>query len=218
MRVSINNLTFAYFNKVILKDLSFNLKSGDFLLIHGKNGSGKSTFIRCLLKINKIHDNSIFLDDIDINHLKNFNNIGFVPQKTDFNYEFPITVSEVLTCAYLKKRDDFFYSIIEKLGISSFFKEDINNLSGGQIQRVFIARALLNKPKLLIMDEPTVGVDLENVNSLHQILKDLKEQDITIILISHDIDFCQDIATYTLTLKDNCEYTFKKAGEEYDFN
>lgn len=213
MRVSVNNLKFAYFNKIILKDISFNLKSGDFLLIHGKNGSGKSTLIKCLLKINKIPDGMIFLDDHDINHIKRFQYVGFVPQKTDFNYEFPITVSEILTCSYLKKRDDFFYSIIKSLEITDFFKENINNLSGGQLQRVFIARALLLKPKLLIMDEPTVGVDAENVKALHRILQDLKEQEITIILISHDKDFCNDIATYTLTLSDNCEYTFKKNGE-----
>lgn len=218
MRVSINNLSFAYFNKVVLKDLSFNLKSGDFLLIHGKNGSGKSTLIKCLLKINKIPDGMILLDDLDINHIKRFHHIGFVPQKTDFNYEFPITVSEILTCAYLKKRDDFFYSIIDSLEINDFFKENINNLSGGQLQRVFIARALLLKPKLLIMDEPTVGVDKENVKALHQILQNLKKQDITIILISHDIDFCQDIATYNLVLSDNCEYSFKKIGGNNDTN
>ena len=95
----------------------------------------------------------IFLNGLDINHIKRFQNVGFVPQKTDFNYEFPITVSEILTCAYLKKRDDFFYSIINSLEIYDFFKENINNLSGGQLQRVFIARALLLKPQLLIMRE-----------------------------------------------------------------
>lgn len=210
MRVTVNNLTYAYFNKVVLKDLSFTLKSGDFLLIHGRNGSGKSTFIKCLLKINKIPDGMIYIDDIDVNNIKRFYNIGFVPQKTDFNYEFPITVSEILSCAYFKKRDDYFYSVIRSLDISDFYKENINNLSGGQLQRVFIARALLTKPKLLIMDEPTVGVDAENVNGLHQILENLKAQDITIILISHDIDFCQDIATHVLTLHDNCDYQFTK--------
>lgn len=216
MRVSINSLSFSYSNKLVLKDLSFNLKSGDFLLIHGRNGSGKSTFIKCLLKINKVPDGMIFLDDIDINHIKRFYNIGFVPQKTDFNYEFPITVSEILTCAYPKKRDEYFYSIIRALDISNYFKENINNLSGGQLQRVFIARALLTKPKLLIMDEPTVGVDEENVNALHQILEDLKAQEITIILISHDIDFCKDIATHTLTLHDNCDYKFTtKRGSKW---
>lgn len=218
MRVTVNNLTFAYFNKIILKDLSFNLKSGDFLLVHGRNGTGKSTLIKCLLKINKVANNTIFLDDIDINNIKRFYNIGFVPQKTDFNYEFPITVSEILTCAYRKKKDDFFNSIVNSLDVCSFYTENINNLSGGQLQRVFIARALLSRPKLLIMDEPTVGVDVENVNALHQILTNLKEQDITIILISHDTHFCADIATYTLTLLDNCEYKFTKPGDQDDTN
>ena len=89
-----------------------------------------------------------------------------------------------------------------------------DNLSGGQIQRVFISRALLNKPKLLILDEPTVGVDIENVKALHDILKRLKEESITIILVSHDMNFCSDITDYYLNLNELGEYEFKKAGDQ----
>ncbi|NLT01876.1 MAG: ATP-binding cassette domain-containing protein, partial [Acholeplasmataceae bacterium] len=94
MRVTVNNLTFAYTQKLVLNKISFSLKSGDFLTIHGKNGTGKSTLIKCFLKLLSVPDGSIYLDDVDINHLKVFKNIGYVPQKTEFNYEFPITVFE----------------------------------------------------------------------------------------------------------------------------
>lgn len=213
MRVQVNSLTYAYINKLVLNNLSFSLKSGDFLLVHGKNGTGKTTLIKCFLKMVKISNGMIFLDDVDVNEIKRFINIGFVPQKNEFNYEFPITVSEILSCAYLKKKDEFFYRIIESLDLTNLFRENINTLSGGQIQRVFIARALLNKPKLLILDEPTVGVDNDNVKALYQILKKLKQDNITIILISHDYDFCTDLADAVLTLSELGEYFFKTIGE-----
>ena len=214
MRVNVNNLTFAYTQKLVLNDISFSLKSGEFLTIHGKNGTGKTTLIKCFLKLLKINDGMIYLDDIDINKMRRFRNIGYVPLKNEFNYEFPITVREILSCAYLKKRDAFYTQVINSMDINSIYNENINNLSGGQIQRVFISRALLNKPKLLILDEPTVGVDIENVKALHDILKRLKEESITIILVSHDMNFCSDITDYYLNLNELGEYEFKKAGDQ----
>lgn len=214
MRVNVSHLTFAYTQKLVLNDVSFSLKSGEFLTIHGKNGTGKSTLIKCFLKLLKVDDETIFLDDVDINKIHKFQNIGYVPQKNEFNYEFPITVSEILSCAYKKKIDKFYSRIINTMGLNNIYRENINNLSGGQIQRVFIARALLSRPKLLILDEPTVGVDYENVVALHDTLKLLKEDSITIILVSHDMTFCNDITDYYLNLNELGEYDFLKAGEE----
>ncbi len=214
MRVNVNNLTFGYTQKLILNDLSFSLASGDFLTIIGKNGSGKTTFIKCLLKLVKIPNSMIFLDDIDVNSIKRFRNIGYVPQKDNFNYEFPITVSEILTSFYNHKKDELFEEIINRLDLRKIMDENINNLSGGQIQRIFIARALLTKPKLLILDEPTVGVDIENMKAVYQILKELKEEKITIILISHDIKFSEGLSDYYLFLDDSLTYSFKMAGEK----
>lgn len=214
LRVNINKLTFGYTQKLIINDLSFSLASGDFLTIVGKNGSGKSTFIRCLLKLVKIPNSMIYLDDIDINDIKYFKNIGYVPQKDNFNYEFPITVSEILTSFYVKKKDELFETIVNRLELTKIMDENINNLSGGQIQRIFIARALLTKPKLLILDEPTVGVDVENMKAVYQILKELKNEKITIILISHDLKFVDGLTDYYLFLDDSLSYSFKKAGEK----
>lgn len=214
MRVTVNNLTFAYTQKLVLNNVSFSLKSGDFLTIHGKNGTGKSTLIKCFLKLLKINDGMIYLDDVDINSLRTFSNVGYVPQKNEFNYEFPITVFEILSSAYLKKRDAYYTEVVNAFDLNKIYHENINNLSGGQLQRVFIARALLNKPKLIIMDEPTVGVDVDNIKTLYEILKKLKEDGITIILVSHDMDFCSDLTDYYLVLNELGEYDFKKAGED----
>lgn len=209
MRVRFENLNFSYGQKKILNDISFSIASGDFLSIMGKNGTGKSTLVKCILKILKIPNNMIYLDDIDINNIQTFRNIGYVPQKVDFNYEFPITVKEILISSYKGKiSDPLFQETINLLDLNKLYNENINNLSGGQLQRIFIARALLTEPKLLILDEPTVGVDIENLNNLHRILKTLKNNNITIILITHDFDFCNDLTDYKLQLSDSGSYDF----------
>ena len=209
MRLRVNNLSFSYAQKKIINNLSFSIPSGSFLTIIGKNGTGKSTFIKCMLKTLKIPNDMIYLDDIDINNIKYFSNIGYVPQKIDFNYEFPITVKEILVSSYKGKvYDQYFKNIVSLLDLNKFYNENINNLSGGQLQRIFIARALLTKPKLLILDEPTVGVDVENLISVHNILKKLKQEEVTIVMITHDFDFCNDITDFKLHLKDACLYEF----------
>ena len=216
MRVKFNNLSFSYGQKKIINNLSFEIASGDFLSIIGKNGTGKSTIIKCLLKILRVPNDMIFIDDIDINNIQTFRNIGYVPQKVDFNYEFPITVKEILVSSYKGKvYDQFFKEVITLLDLNPLYNENINNLSGGQLQRIFIARALLTKPKLLVLDEPTVGVDHENLKSLQNILKKLKENKITIIMISHDWEFCNELTDYKLNLLDSKTYEFTKTiGEQ----
>lgn len=216
MRVIVDKLSFAYDNKIVLNNLSFSLVSGDFLSVIGRNGTGKSTLAKCMLKLLKIPDKKIFLDDVDINKLKKLFNIGYVPQKSEFNYEFPISVKELLLCAYPKRKDAFFTQIINDLDLNVIYNDNINNLSGGQLQRVFIARALLCNPKMLVLDEPTVGVDQENIEAMYKILSKLKSEGITIILITHDPVFCKDLSTYTLILDDLGFFSFEKGCKTYD--
>ncbi len=197
MRVTVSNLTFGYDYRTVLKDISFKLNSGDFLAISGNNGSGKSTLIKCILGINKVPAKKIFLDDMDITEFKNFKSIGYVPQKfDDFNYEFPITVNEILQVSRFNKiNEDEKLELLDKVGILRLQNENINNLSGGQLQRVFIVRSLMNNPKLLILDEPTAGVDKENVESFYKTINELNKEGITIMLITHNIN--ESNANYT---------------------
>jgi len=217
MRVTVNNLTFGYDYRTVLKDVSFKINTGDFLAIVGNNGSGKSTLVKCILGINKVPAKRIFLDDVDITEYKNFRNIGYVPQKfDDFNYEFPITVNEILQVSrYTKVTEDTKLELLDKIGILHLQHENINNLSGGQLQRVFIVRALMNNPKLLILDEPTVGVDRENVVSFYKTVNELHSEGITIILITHNINEANANYTHILSIV-NGETTIKEldvAGE-----
>ena len=215
MRVNVSNLTFGYDYRTVLKDIHFSLKSGDFLAIVGNNGSGKSTLIKCMLGINKIPHGKILLDDIDITDYKNFRNIGYVPQKfDDFNYEFPITVNEILNASrYSSLSEDDVLLVLDKIGILELQNENINNLSGGQLQRVFIARALMNEPKLLILDEPTVGVDKENVTAFYKAINELNAEGITVILITHNLREANCNFTHMISLH-NGEGVFKEVVKE----
>ncbi|HHX80429.1 MAG TPA: metal ABC transporter ATP-binding protein [Acholeplasmataceae bacterium] len=210
MQIEVRNLSFAYTQRLILNNISFSLDQGDFLTLVGKNGTGKSTLIKCLIKILKVPEGTIFFEGIDINVLKLLQNIGYVPQKVEFSYEFPITPSEILSSAYLKGKDDYYTKIINTLGINPFYRDNVNNLSGGQFQKVMIARALLNQPKLLILDEPTVGIDNESIQSLYEILENLKEQKVTIIISTHDTEFSKNLSDYYLELNEVGDYRIYK--------
>lgn len=215
MRVNVSNLTFGYDYRTVLKEITFSLKSGDFLAVVGNNGSGKSTLIKCMLGINKIPSGKILLDDIDITSYSNFRNIGYVPQKfDDFNYEFPITVNEILSASkYSSLTEDNVLEILDRIGILELQNENINNLSGGQLQRVFIARALMNEPKLLILDEPTVGVDKENVLNFYKTLNELNLEGMTVILITHNLRESVCNFSHLLSLH-NGEAVFKELIED----
>ncbi|MDD3999763.1 MAG: ATP-binding cassette domain-containing protein, partial [Bacilli bacterium] len=130
MQIEVKGLSFAYTQKLVLNDLSFNLNHGEFLTLIGKNGTGKSTLIKCLLKILKVADDTIYFDETDINMIKTFENVGYVPQKIEFSYEFPITASEILSSAYPKRKDEYYTKVINDLDINPFYRENVNNLSG----------------------------------------------------------------------------------------
>lgn len=206
MNILIKDLSFSYTQKTVLNKISLELKEGSFLTLLGKNGTGKSTFIKCLLKIETVADGVIFLDGVDINYIPVFKYIGYVPQKLDFSYEFPITVNEILLTSYLKSKDLHYNSVINDLDLNSIYQQNVNTLSGGQLQRVFIARSLLNQPRLLILDEPTVGIDSDNIITLHNILSDLKSKGVTIIMSTHDKDFANDLSDAYMEFSELGEY------------
>jgi zinc transport system ATP-binding protein len=217
VRLSVNNLTFGYDYRTVLKDINFKIGSGDFLAIVGNNGSGKSTLIKCILGINKVTANQIFLDDIDVTLFRNFINIGYVPQKfDDFNYEFPITVNEILHASNVRRlSEDKLLEILDKIGILELQNENINNLSGGQLQRVFIVRALMNDPKMLILDEPTVGIDRRNVEAFYKTVNELNKEGITILLITHNIHESSANISHVLSIH-NGEGVFRAIPREED--
>lgn len=215
MQIDIHNLSFAYGYKQVIQDMSFTLESGSYLVVRGKNGSGKSTFIKCLLGINPVKSGMIYLDHQDINTYKKWTNFGYVSQKfEDFNYEFPITVNELLSFSSLKlTNQNHRLKLLDQMGILDLINQNINNLSGGQLQRVFIVKAMLNQPKVLILDEPTASIDRLNTEFFYQTVNTLNQQGITIILITHNDSYDQLDYSHVLTMNQDLTYTFETKNE-----
>ena len=134
--------------------------------------------------------------------------MGYVPQKfEDFNYEYPITIREFLGVSRLRQTPEaYLLKLLDKMGILEIQNENINSLSGGQLQRVFIVRAMLNKPDLLILDEPTASIDKKNVMFFRETVNSLHEEGITILLISHDESLSN--LNYTHVLSMNADFSF----------
>lgn len=198
--IELNNVSFQYEYTQVLKNISFRVEEGDFLALLGPNGSGKSTLLKIILGLLKPMSGEIKLFGQDSTTFKNRELIGYVSQKSNaFNSGFPATVQEVVKSGLAKKTgllkrlpkdaNERVQKALEAVGMESFAKRNIGQLSGGQQQRVFIARALVAEPKLLILDEPTVGIDHENVQAFYDMLARLnEEQRITMILVTHDVD------------------------------
>ena len=196
--IDIKNLCFSYTNKppFILNDINLHIPKGCYLSIVGENGSCKTTLVKLILGLLKPTSGSIEV---------NSNSIGYVPQRLDsFNSQFPITVNEVLTChkKTLKNNKTSVDSVLEAVNMSDFKNRLLGMLSGGQQQRILIARALLSNSEIIILDEPSTGVDEFNQKDIYSILKKLnKENKKTIISIEHNMDIALNNSTHILKIE-----------------
>lgn len=198
--IEVLDLVFSYNGQVVLEDLSFVIQSGDYVGIIGPNGGGKTTLLKLLLGLLIPNSGVISIFGHGVKEAKAHFEIGYVPQnisQSDMN--FPATVEEIVRSGRVVRRGvlgaltigdkQAIEEIMEMTNISSFRHELIGNLSGGQRQRVFMARALAVQPKILILDEPTVGVDAAAREHFEKFLAKLhKEHGLTILLVSHDVD------------------------------
>lgn len=212
MQIDINNLSFAYGHKLVLEKLSLIVNPGSFLVIRGKNGTGKTTLIKCLLGINLVKNGMIFYDHNDINSFKDWTSVGYVSQVIDeFNYEFPITVNELLNITRLRKvKENRKLKLLDQMGILEILNENIGSLSGGQLQRVFIVKSILNHPSLLILDEPTASIDKKNVEYFYETVNQLNAEGTTIILITHDEYLDSYNYSHVLQMNSDFSYAFRK--------
>jgi len=188
--VEVKNLYFKYEEEWILEDVNFSLDDKEFMAIIGPNGGGKTTLLKLLLGFLTPTKGEIKIYD----KLPKENRvlIGYVPQHTTFSLDLPITVFDVVLQGRLKK-GKFFYNkddkekveeILKELGISHLKGKRIKDLSGGQRQKVLIARALAIEPKVLMMDEPTSAIDMKGQNEILDLIESLS---LTRIVVSHDI-------------------------------
>jgi zinc transport system ATP-binding protein len=210
--IEIEHLSFQYEDQKVIEDIQLVIPRGAFIGLVGPNGSGKSTLLKCILGILKPKQGSIRLFGTDSRKFKEWNKIGYVSQKANsFNSGFPATVFEVVALGLVSKIGMFRFlskadkekvrKTIDDVGMSAFLERNIGELSGGQQQRVFIARALVSEPELLILDEPTVGVDVGTVQSFYNMLEDLnKRLGITLLLVTHDMGAITDKVTHVACL------------------
>ncbi|WP_425262779.1 metal ABC transporter ATP-binding protein [Paenibacillus thermotolerans] len=197
--VSMEGLRFSYENKSVIDGLDFQINRRDFVGLIGSNGAGKTTLLRMLVGLLKPTEGELKLFGTPIAKFNEWRRIGYVPQKTALNPLFPATVREVvlsglygkhklyrrITAADQQRCDD----ALAALQIADLAHRRIGQLSGGQQQRVFLARALIGNPELLILDEPTVGIDVETQRSFFSMLRHMHAQhDITFLMVSHDVE------------------------------
>ncbi len=197
--IKCEGVSFAYEKERVLEDIHLTVEEGEFLGIIGPNGSGKSTLIKLILHLIKPQTGKIEVFGKRIQNQKDRSLIGYVSQKANsFQRGFPATVKEVVASGlygklglmrWMKKEDwKKVEEAIEWVGLSAFADRNIGNLSGGQQQRAFIARALVSEPKLLILDEPTVGIDVKSSKQFYDFLVELHQQtELTLVLVTHDM-------------------------------
>ena len=196
MIVDIENLSVDYAGIKALEDVSFGIAEGDFLGIIGPNGAGKSTLFRCMLGLHTQYDGTIKFFGQNIKDSKKYlSQIGFVPQKPVIDKNFPATVREVVSMSQNSNDSKKVEEVLQKVWMHELADRRIGDLSVGQQQRIFIAKALVNSPRILILDEPVIGLDVYNQDLFFQILSELNiKEKISIIWSSHDLDAVERLA------------------------
>jgi zinc transport system ATP-binding protein len=197
--VKLSSVSFQYDEKQVLDNINFSLHRGDFVGIVGPNGSGKSTLMKLILGLLPPAAGKIELFGTPLAKFRDWTKVGYVAQQAAHGAGgFPATVREVVSSGLVvkvglfrrmqKKHHEKVRDVVERVGLSEKLDQRIGSLSGGQLQRVFIARALVADPELLILDEPTVGVDQESIEQFYELLRSLKqEKQMTMMIVSHDV-------------------------------
>lgn len=207
--ININNLCFSYIKgNNLIKNINLNIPKGAYVSVLGENGSCKSTLIKLILGLLKPDSGIITIDS---------SKISYVPQRVDnFNSDFPLTVKELLLLqakALKIKNKEIVNNVLKEVNMSEFKNKLIGNLSGGQQQRIFIARALIGDPDLIILDEPSTGIDEKSQNEIYPLLKNLNiNKGKTIISVEHNSKIALKYSTHILKVE-NGSFTLYKTSE-----
>jgi iron complex transport system ATP-binding protein len=212
VRLKVKNVEFSYASVPILKDICIELAPSEMLGVVGPNGAGKSTLLRCIDRILKPQRGSILLDEREIkkmNMLELAKKLGYIPQST--SQVFPATVFDTVLLGRRphvgwrsgeKDRKKVLKSL-QMLNIEKFAMRDINELSGGQQQKVFIARALTQEPDVLLFDEPTSNLDIKHQLEVMEIIKSIvREKEISAIMAIHDLNLASRYADRIIMMND----------------
>ena len=202
--IELRDVTFGYGAKPVLKDVNLHLHPGQFAALVGPSGAGKTTLLRLILGLVRPSRGHISCRS------KPALRIAYVPQLETVDWNFPVTAEEVVLMGlsqnsgrwpWPRKQDrQEAQRVLEQLEIAEFGQNHIRDLSGGQQQRVFLARALISKPELLVLDEPTTGVDMRSSENVFHLLVDLNHEGMTILLTTHDLNMTAAHAPWIVCL------------------
>ncbi len=208
LAVSVDRVSFRYQKTLVLEEVTLQVKEGEFLALIGPNGAGKTTLLKLILGLLPLKEGTITIFNRPVQKLGELRSqIGYVLQGNTINRYFPITVEEfILTGRYpligmgKKPRIQDYQAVeavLSKVHLTPLRSKPIRELSGGQWQRMLVARALVSQPRLLLLDEPTTAIDPKGSESLYELLLTLREAKTTIIVVSHDVGV---IAQYADTI------------------
>ncbi|MFX1515189.1 MAG: metal ABC transporter ATP-binding protein [Promethearchaeota archaeon] len=213
--ICINNAVVAYQNVVALANINLDVYEGDILGICGPNGSGKSTLLKAILNLVPLSYGTIRFHSQDSQvqlgeEYRQDINIGYVPQIHNIDRNFPALVEDVVAMGRyaqvgflkrVKKSDPYIENALRSVGMWKFRKRPIGHLSGGQQQKVMIARSLASNPKILLLDEPTAALDFRIERAIMDLIQQLhQKQNLTIILVTHRMSFLKDFTTRVVCL------------------
>lgn len=208
--LNVENLCVKVNSRHLVENITFSVEEGRIIAIIGPNGAGKTTLVKAILGLVP-STGSISIFGIPFINKNSHIRIGYVPQRIEFDRTFPLTVSELvgftvppmLSFPFFKSRQEKEYieSLLETVGVQDLADRSIGTLSGGELQRVIIAKAIVNNPKILFLDEPASGVDIEGQERFYDLISRLnKEKGLTIILISHDLNVVYRFADNVLCM------------------
>ncbi len=199
--IELKNVSFGFTaHDTVIRDVTLAVHRGDYLGIIGPNGGGKTTLLKVMLGLLKPTKGTVRLFGKDISKFHQWSKIGYVPQKASaFDPNFPVTVEEVVAMGTYARRGLFHrttradrskvHQALEHVDMLEYRHRLAGDLSGGQQQRIFIARALAGDPEIILLDEPTVGVDVSTQEQFYHLLKKLNhELDLTLVLVSHELE------------------------------
>lgn len=213
-----HHLSVGYDSRAVLTDLNFEVNEQDYLCIVGENGAGKSTLMKTILGLQKPVEGQIMVGDGLAQ-----NEIGYLPQQKASQKDFPASVREIVLSGcqnrcglrpfYNREEKEYAYQMMEKMQIIHLEKRCYRELSGGQQQRVLLARALCATRKILLLDEPTAGLDPKVTKEMYQLIYELNQRDkLTIVMISHDL---RAALTYSSHILHTGKHVFFGTKEEY---
>jgi iron complex transport system ATP-binding protein len=219
--IRIKNISFSYSGNEVLKDISFNVESGECVGILGNNGAGKSTLITCLNKIRVPKTGEIYIGNQDVlkmGRLETARRISYVAQKNE------LSQMTVFDCVLLGRKPyikwslsqadiDICDSMIEQIGLAKFKLRYINELSGGELQKVMLARAFVQQPELLLLDEPTSNLDPKNQYEMLALVRRMaRERNISALIVIHDLNLALRYCDKFVFIKDGVIYRYGDAS------